>query len=152
MVGYTPLTERLDTRELGEVTRRFVELTGEVAAPPVRLVKTIGDEAMLVSDEPAALVEAGLRLVAAAEGDTVLPPLRAGAAVGEALRRAGDYYGRPVNLAARITDVAPDGALLGDGAMRDATGGAFRWTSAGSRGFKGLEGEVDLYRVEHSPA
>ena len=147
MVGFTELSARLDSRDLSEVTQRFVDLAGDVAAAPVRLVKTIGDEAMLASEDPAALVDAALHMVAAAQQDDLLPPLRAGAAVGDALRRAGDYYGRPVNLAARITAVAPGGTLLGDPAMREATDGAFDWSAVGSRGFKGIEGEVELYEV-----
>jgi adenylate cyclase len=147
MVGYTKLSERLDPRDLSDMTQRFVELAGEAATAPVRLVKTIGDEAMLASEEPAALIEAALGLVAAAERDDLLPPLRAGATVGDALRRAGDYYGRPVNLAARITQVAPGGALLGDAAVREATDGLFDWSAAGSRDFKGFEGQVELYEV-----
>lgn len=150
MVGFTRLTEQLDTRELSDITQRFIDLAGEVAAQPVRLVKTIGDEAMLASEDPEALVRAALHLVDAAERDDVLPSLRAGAAVGEALRRSGDYYGRPVNLAARITAVAPPAGLLGNAAVREATDGAFDWSAAGSRGFKGIDGEVELYRVERS--
>jgi adenylate cyclase len=147
MVGFTTLTERLDTRELSELTQRFVDLAGAVAVSPVRLVKTIGDEAMLASEDPAALVGAALELVDAVEQDDLLPGLRAGATVGDALRRAGDYYGRPVNLAARITAIAPGGALLGNAAVREATGDAFDWSAAGSRAFKGIDGEVALYEA-----
>jgi adenylate cyclase len=150
MVGFTPLSERLEPRDLSDVTQRFVDLAGDVATPPVRLIKTIGDEAMLASQNPEALVDAALKLIDAAEGDDVLPPLRAGAAAGDALGRAGDWYGRPVNLAARITEVAGGGVLIGDAALREATREAFSWSEAGRRGFKGIEGEVDLYRVERS--
>ena len=148
MEGWTSLSERLEPADLGEVTQRFVDLAGHVAVAPVRLVKTIGDEAMLASEEPEALVAAALELVAAAEGDDLLPPLRAGAAVGDALRRAGDYYGRPVNLAARITAVAPRGGLLADASTREATEESFVWSEAGSRTFKGIDGEVALYTAE----
>jgi adenylate cyclase len=147
MVGFTALSEQLDPADLSEVTQRFVDVAGHVAVSPVRLVKTIGDEAMLASEEPAALVEAALELVETAERDDLLPSLRAGAAAGDALRRAGDYYGRPVNLAARITAVAPPDGLLANATLSEATGDTFGWTPVGRRGFKGIDGEVDLYEA-----
>jgi adenylate cyclase len=150
MVGFTRLAEQMDIDALGEVAQRFSDVAGHVATSPVRLVKTIGDEVMLASEDPAALIAASLDLVDAAEDDDLLPQLRAGAAAGNALRRAGDYYGRPVNLAARITTVAPAGGLLADASLREATSEAFDWTDAGMSGFKGIDGEVALYRAERS--
>ena len=150
MVDFTKLSERLDIDELGEVTQRFSDLTGELAQSPVRLVKTIGDEAMLASEDAAALVETTLGLIDAAEHDDLLPSLRAGAAAGQALRRAGDWYGRPVNLAARITAAADVGGLVADDALRAAAGDEFDWQEAGRQSFKGIEGQVELYRAERS--
>jgi adenylate cyclase len=147
MVDFTKLSERLDVDELSDVTQRFSDLTGEIAQAPVRLVKTIGDEAMLASEDAAALVETSLNLIDAAESDDVLPELRAGAAAGQALRRAGDWYGRPVNLAARITGAAPIGGLVANDALREAAGDGFDWAEAGSQSFKGIDGEVELYAV-----
>ena len=150
LVGFTSMSEQLDVDELGAVTRRFSDLTAEVIEPPVKLVKTIGDEAMLASEEPAPLVGAALELIAAVDRDDVLPPLRAGAAAGDALRRAGDWYGRPVNLAARITAVADEGALTANADLREAAGDSFSWTEAGRREFKGLQGEVELFRAQRA--
>ena len=55
------------------------------------------------------------------EGDQ-FPALHAGAAHGQALRRWGDYYGGPVNLAARLTERARAGALIADKAARERAG------------------------------
>ena len=70
----------------------------------------IGDAAMLVGPEPGPVVEAALGLVEAAEAEGEdFPLLRAGVASGQALPRGGDWYGRPVNLASRITGDRPPG-------------------------------------------
>ncbi len=58
-----------------------------------------------------------------AEGED-FPQLRAGAALGLALPRAGDWFGRPVNLASRITSIARPGQPAGR--ARGARGGARR--------------------------
>ncbi len=115
LVGFTKLGEQVETEELGLIAGRLDELATAVAEPPVRLVKLIGDAAMLVSTDAAAMVEAALRMVEAAdeEGDE-FPRLRAGIAHGSVHVQAGDYYGRPVNLASRLTGIAKPGSVLID--------------------------------------
>ena len=73
----------------------------------------LGDAAMLVSPDNDALLDAAIALIEAAEVEGQgFPSLRAGVARGAALSRAGDWYGRPVNLASRITDIAYPGSVL----------------------------------------
>ena len=115
LVGFTKLGERLDPAEIGATGDRLGELAGDVARGPVRLVKLIGDAAMLSSNNPKELLDAALALVASSEEEGEgFPLLRAGVAYGRAVARAGDYYGRPVNLASRITAVARPGSVLCD--------------------------------------
>ena len=91
LVGFTKLGESLPAAELGAVAKRLEEMAADVAEPPVRLVKTIGDAAMLVSPDTDALLGAALALVDAAEDEGEgFPLLKAGVARGEAIARAGD--------------------------------------------------------------
>jgi len=149
LVGFTKLGERLDPAEIGDLTDRLGELAGDVARGPVRLVKLIGDAAMLSSNHPRELLDAALELVASSEREGEgFPLLRAGVAFGRAVARAGDYYGRPVNLASRLTAVARPGSVLCDDALRAAAGAdAYRWSFAGARRLKGISGEVKAYRA-----
>ena len=148
MVGFTQLGEKLAPDELGDVTGRLNELAVSVVEPPVRLVKLIGDAAMLVGPETEPVLEAGLELVAAAarEGGE-FPILRAGVACGEAMPRSGDWYGRPVNLASRITARARPGSVLVSEEVHEALGDAYEWSFAGGKHLKGIDGEVKLYRA-----
>jgi adenylate cyclase len=153
LVGFTKLGEQVETEELGLIAGRLDELATAVAEPPVRLVKLIGDAAMLVSTDAAALVEAALRMVEAAdaEGDD-FPRLRAGIAHGSVHIQAGDYYGRPVNLASRLTAIAKPGSVLLDAAARkaaesDAPGERFTYSYAGERHLKGFDSRTKLYRA-----
>jgi adenylate cyclase len=148
LVGFTKLGEELSPEDLGALTGRLGELASAVAEPPVRLVKMIGDAAMLVAPEPEPLVTAALDLVARSEAEGEgFPPLRAGLACGPALARAGDWYGRPVNLASRITAIAYPGSVLTSNEVHDAAEDGFRWSFAGERRLKGIEGRVRLFRV-----
>ena len=150
LVGFTKLGESLAPEELGGVTGRLSELAGDAAEPPVRLVKLIGDAAMLVSQDNDALVAAALRLIEEAESDEDFPLLRAGAARGAALPRGGDWYGRPVNLASRITGIAYPGSVLASREVREASGNGYRWSDAGAKRVKGIEGRVSLFRVRRA--
>ncbi|MGC1851656.1 MAG: adenylate cyclase regulatory domain-containing protein, partial [Solirubrobacterales bacterium] len=148
LVGFTKLGEQVETEELGLIAGRLDELAAAVAEPPVRLVKLIGDAAMLVSTNAAAMVEAALRMVetADAEGDE-FPRLRAGIAHGSVHTQAGDYYGRPVNLASRLTAIAKPGSVLLDAAAKEAAGDGFDYSFAGEKRLKGFDSKTKLFRT-----
>jgi adenylate cyclase len=151
LVGFTRLGEEVAPDELGRVAQRLVELAGEHLRGEVRLVKAIGDAAMLVSPEPAGLLDVALDLVEAADAEGAdFPQLRVGMASGAALSRAGDWYGRPVNLASRVTAIARPGSVLATREVREAVGDAYRWSSAGARSLKGVDEPVRLYRVRRT--
>jgi adenylate cyclase len=149
MVGFTHLGERIDPHDLGGLVTRLTDLALDTVSAPVRLVKTIGDAAMLVAPTAEPLVEATLTLVERADeqGDE-FPPLRAGLAGGVALSRGGDWYGRPVNLASRLTAVARAGSVLATKEVRDEAGDdRYAWSRAGRWELKGFRERVPLYRV-----
>jgi adenylate cyclase len=150
LVGFTRLGERLEAEEIGGLAGRLSEIATEAARPPVRLVKMIGDAAMLVSPDTDALLEAALGLIETAEADERVPPLKAGIARGEALARGGDWYGRPVNLASRISAVARPSSVLVSAEVAERAGEGFSFSPAGRRRFKGIRGEVSLRRARRA--
>lgn len=149
LVDFTRLGESVPPEELEGLARTLSDITWQVAAPPVRMVKTIGDAVMLVSPQPAALLDTVLTLMEAAGAQHDFPRLKVGMAIGRAVSRAGDWFGSPVNLASRITAVTRPGAVLLARPARDAIGDdpRFSWSDAGSRKFKGIAQEVPLFRA-----
>ena len=147
IVGFTELGEQVQPEELGTVVRSFERTVEEAARAPVRLVKTIGDAAMLVAPEAGPVLDAVLGLVEGSREDDERPLLRGGLACGEALPRAGDLYGRPVNLAARLTAFARRGSVVASKEVHDAVAGEYDWSRIGKRRFKGVSGEVEVFRV-----
>ena len=148
LVGFTRLGEEVPPDELGRLAARLEALATEVAEPPVKLIKAIGDAAMLASAEVEPLLDAALALLdrADAEGAS-FPQLRAGIAAGVALNRGGDWFGRPVNLASRITSVARPGSLLAEREVHESAPEAYRWSYAGERRLRGIREPVALYRA-----
>jgi adenylate cyclase len=153
LVGFTRLGERVPPRELSDAARRLSDMAVEVARQPVRLVKTIGDAAMLVSPEPEPMVRAAIELAAKAEenGDS-MPQLRVGVASGAAVPQSGDWFGAPVNLASRVSDIARPASVLVTKPVRDAVKDEFDWSFAGARKLKGVTDEVPLYRARPKTA
>jgi len=152
MVGFTRLGETVPPQDLIRVAGRLAALTRSCIVEPVQLVKIIGDAVMLVSPNPEKLVSVVLDLLHSAACDD-LPPLRAGVAFGQAVTRAGDWYGSPVNLANRVTGVAPAGAALITETTREAIGdsGGFSWSFETATRLRGIAGKVRLFRASKSP-
>jgi adenylate cyclase len=153
VVGFTRLGEAVPPEDLERLASRLADFTREIAVPPVRLIKTIGDAVMLVCPHPVKLLDAVLQLSGAANDDA-FPQLRVGVASGWAVSRAGDWFGSPVNVASRVTNVARPGAVLVAESARDAVGDAegFTWSFAGARRLKGIRGETSLFRARRAAA
>jgi len=153
LVGFTRLGEIVQPEVLEKLAHRLVNMAREVAVPPVRYIKSIGDEVMLVSPDPVAMLDAVLDLVDATEVDDDFPRVRVGLATGMAVSRAADWFGSPVNLASRVTGTARPGTILVSEATREAIGDddRFAWSFAGARRLKGITDDVKLFRARRAP-
>jgi adenylate cyclase len=111
--GYTALSSRVDPSGLDAMIDAFEHRVLDVVrtAPGVSPVKYLGDAVMLVAAHPSELADVMVTLTTPVE-ELADSPLRGGMAVGPVLFREGDYYGSPVNLAARLTDLARTWSLL----------------------------------------
>ncbi len=146
LVGFTRLGEEVLPEDLGVIAARLSDLAHDVVTSPVQFVKTIGDAVMLVCPDPRALLTTVLELVEAAAADDC-PPLRVGFAFGRAVGRAGDWFGSPVNVASRVTSVAPGGTVRVTESAREAIGDipGVAWSLAEARHLRGIDGAVLLY-------
>jgi adenylate cyclase len=152
LVGFTKLGEAVPPEELESLANRLTSMAHDVVAPPVRFIKTIGDAVMFVSPDPVALLRTSLDLLAAAAKHHDFPQIRVGMSYGPAVSRAGDWFGSPVNVASRVTGAArPDSVLVAEPAREAiADAGRFAWSFAGARHFKGVKGEIKVFRARVS--
>jgi adenylate cyclase len=142
LAGYTRLTEEEGEQEALQVVERFIELVSETLPDDARVVKTIGDEVMVVSSDAAALADWAVGLTARVK-ERPLP--RIGIHAGSALYRDGDYYGRAVNLAARVSARATGGEVLVTRAVRDAAGRHISFDPIGAVKLKGFDEPTELF-------
>jgi adenylate cyclase len=111
LTGFTRLTEERGDEVAAGIAMRLGEVTAEVVARRAgRVVKLLGDGVLIRFVDATTAVEATLDLLEALP-QAGLPSGHAGVASGPLIMRDGDVFGRTVNTAARIADVAPDGRL-----------------------------------------
>src|SRR4051812_26143323 len=109
LAGYTRLTEEVGDEEAVSVVERFVEQVERSLPEDARIIKTIGDEVMVVGTDPGAVLAWAVRF----QEDVARRPLpRIGIHYGDTLYRDGDYYGREVNQASRVAARAAGGEVL----------------------------------------
>ena len=118
--GFTALTQRLTPTELSALLNEFnATVTDVVHANGGRVVKFIGDEVMWVSSTPGHLAKAAHDLVDHPAAREAGLQVRAGLGYGTVLAINGDYFGNPINLAARLVTAARPGQVLASQAVRD---------------------------------
>ncbi|MCU1602388.1 MAG: adenylate cyclase [Frankiales bacterium] len=146
--GFTRLSQQLPLGSLSEVLSVFEETaTDTIHARGGRVVKFLGDAVMWVSAAPDDLARIALDLVthprAAAGGIDV----RAGLAYGPLLAQDGDYFGTPVNLAARLVAIAEPGQVLLAGELVDAVSTDFFVVPGIPHLLRGFEEPVTPYTL-----
>ena len=117
LAGYTRYVEEEGEEEALSYVERFIDAVGDTLPEGARVLKTIGDEVMVVAQDTAALVDwaVGFSRLYADER----PAPRIGVNAGPVLYRDGDYFGREVNLASRVVARARGGEVLVTGQVID---------------------------------
>jgi adenylate cyclase len=110
LAGYTRYVEEEGEEEALSYVERFIDAVGDTLPNGARVVKTIGDEVMVVGQDAAALVDWAVGFARLYADERPAP--RIGVSAGPVLYRDGDYYGREVNLASRVVARARGGEVL----------------------------------------
>ncbi|MGZ6788218.1 MAG: adenylate/guanylate cyclase domain-containing protein [Nocardioidaceae bacterium] len=107
LVSFTALSNEMDEDRIGDMVEIFESRCADVvAARHGRVIKTLGDSVLCVSETPAAAMEIAMSIIEVIGRDKRLPDVRLGVATGSVVMRLGDVFGPPVNMAARLTGVA----------------------------------------------
>ena len=119
LTGFTRFTEEEGDAEAFSVIERFTEAVEATLPPDANIVKTIGDEVMVVSPDPVTLAVWAVGFLALFDDR---PKPRVGIHFGGAVFRDGDYFGSQVNLTHRVVNRALGGEVLVTDTVRDAIG------------------------------
>lgn len=150
--GFTVLTRALTPAQLSDLLNEFAGTVADVVhRDGGRVVKFIGDEVMWVSASPECLARAAVDLVEHPRAREEGLQVRAGLAYGSVLAINGDYFGSPVNLAARLVGAAAPGQILADSALHEQLPD---WpaTARGPFDLKGFDAPVVAFELQGAGA
>jgi len=120
LTGFTRYTEEEGDIEALDVVENFVAEVESTLPREATIVKTIGDEAMVVSPDAASLTEWAVAFLGRF---SKRPQPRVGIHTGDAVYRDGDYFGSQVNLAHRVVNRALAGEVLVTDRVAEAIAG-----------------------------
>lgn len=141
MVGFTRIARELETVKLARLIESFEQIVTLIAAETgVKLVKTIGDEVLIMSVFPVEVAEFALRLQEFSENADDFPELRIGIATGSVISQMGDIFGETVNHASRLTAFAKPSAIYVDAETQTAleTNEKYQFKSTRMRAIQGF--------------
>jgi adenylate cyclase len=144
LTGFTRYTEEEGDEEALEMVERFIDTVQATLPAEATIVKTIGDEVMIVSPEPATLTEWAVGFLYLFQER---PQPRVGIHYGAAVFRDGDYFGGDVNLAHRVVNRALGGEVLVTEPIVQAISDSeyLDFDPIGEVGLKGFPEPISLY-------
>ncbi len=145
LAGYTQLTEQRGDEEAATVVEHFVANVRHTLPTDARIVKTVGDEVMVVSGDTAALVDWALGFQMMIPDR---PQPRIGIHAGEVVYRDGDYFGAEVNLASRVAARAAAGEVIVTRAVVEAAGSHLTFERIGEVRLKGFTDTTEMFLAD----
>ena len=115
LVSFTALSNTLDRDEIGDLVEVFESRCQDVVARyGGRIIKSLGDSVLFVTNTAEEAVGVAEGIINVIGRDPKMPDVRLGLASGPVVQRLGDIFGPPVNMAARLTQVARRNRLIVD--------------------------------------
>jgi adenylate cyclase len=142
LAGYTQLTEEVGDEEAAGIVERFVANVNQSLPDEARILQTIGDEVMIVSSDAGSLIDwaVGFQTL-----NTERPLPRIGIHCGNVVFRDGDYFGREVNLSARVAARAAAGEVLVTWPVVEMAGKHLEFERIGEVQLKGFSHATELF-------
>src|SRR6478672_9736447 len=151
LTGYTRLTEERGDEAAAELAETLAALVRRRSQEHGgRPVKWLGDGVMFYFPDPGEGVLAALDMVDGVAAKA-LPPARVGIDAGPVIFQEGDYYGRTVNIAARIAEYARPGEVLVSQEVLDVVDAtSVTFTGIGAVELKGVSGALRLHSAHRA--
>lgn len=144
--GFTAFVDTAGDRAGIDAIEHFDRIVQEEHGPTGQLVKALGDGFMLVYPNGVDAVTAGHAMMQRMPREHG-PALHASVHEGLALHRGGDYFGRSVNLAARLLGLSRTDELLGTRAVVDTTSERFDWQPRATTHIRGFRDPIEIFRL-----
>jgi len=155
IAGYSLVADQDGDEAAADLALYFLSRASSIANDyGAEVIKSLGDAVMIHAQDAAASIALALDLLAEFGDGSVLPPVHAGLHTGPALRRADDWWGTTVNIAARLAAAASAGQLLVTEATRLQARhiASTRWRGLEPLQLKNIRLPVQVYAASRIPA
>ncbi|MEA2198617.1 MAG: adenylate cyclase [Solirubrobacteraceae bacterium] len=142
LAGYTRLTEEEGELQALDAVERFVDAVELTLPDEARVIKTIGDGVMIVGSDAATLTDWAVGFQSM---QTERPLPRIGIHYGYAIYRDGDYYGRDINIAARVAARSAGGEVLVTKPVVDQAGSHLEFERIAEVRLKGFTEPTEIF-------
>jgi adenylate cyclase len=142
LTGYTRMTEEEGELSAVDAVERFVDAVEVTLPDEARIIKTIGDEVMIIGTDAAALTDWAVGFQAM---QTERPLPRIAVHYGVALFRDGDYYGRDINIASRVSARSAGGEVLVTRPVVEVAGSHLEFERIGEVTLKGFSESTEVF-------
>ena len=151
LTGYSSLAEERGDEAAAELAAGLASVVQEAARTQgCRPVKWLGDGVMFHFSDSGRAIRSALDLVEQTER-AIAVPARIGINAGTVIAQEGDYFGRTVNIAARIADYArPREVLVSEDARRSASVADVEFELIGDVPLKGVSNAVRLHKASRA--
>ena len=148
LTGYSALAEERGDEAAAELAAGLAGVVQEAARTQgCRPVKWLGDGVMFHFSDSGRAIRSSLELIEQTER-AISVPARIGINAGAVIAQEGDYFGRTVNIAARIADYArPREVLVSEDAKRSARIADVEFELIGDVPLKGVSNAVRLHKA-----
>jgi adenylate cyclase len=148
LAGYSSLAEERGDEAAAELAAGLASVVQEAARTQgCRPVKWLGDGVMFHFSDSGRAIRSALDLIEQTE-EAISVPARIGINAGAVIAQEGDYFGRTVNIAARIADYArPREVLVSEDAKRTARVAGVEFELIGDVPLKGVSSAVRLHKA-----
>lgn len=151
LVSFTSLSRQMSEKTLASLVQHFEQRCAEVVAVGGgRIIKTVGDEVLFMTESPEAGARISLTLSQIIREDPNLPEARVAFVWGRILPRLGDVYGPTVNLASRLVALAEPGSVMTDASTANVLEGDERFVM-NPQGLRNVRGFGDVRPVSLAP-
>jgi len=155
IAGYSLIADQHGDEAAADLALYFLSRASSLASiHGGELVKSLGDAVMVRTEDAADSIRLALDLVNEFSQDPALPAIHAGLHTGPAVRRADDWWGATVNIAARVAAAADPGQVLVTETSRVQAGqvASTRWRGLEPLRLKNIRLAVKVYAASREPA
>lgn len=151
LTGYTAMTDVHGGASAAKIVHKYMELVDQSLFGSTQVVQRIGDQVVMMADQPLDIIVTAQKLIACTHEHHFLP-IHTGIHYGSILIENGNFFGSTINIASRIMNLANRGQILCSSAYVNKlrTDANFKFVPFGKHKLKNVLNEIEIFELSTS--